>query len=76
MKKDLYVYYDEKGDFLEIHMGKFTPGYFRDIDKHVAERIDEKTGNVTGIAILGLRKMTEHSKEMRLKLPVKIELSH
>lgn len=76
MKKNMHIYYDEEGDLLEIHMGKFTPGYFRDVDKGIAERIDEKTGKVTGVAILGFRKRTEGNKEIEVKLPVKIELSH
>ena len=75
MKKDLYIYYDEEGAFLELHMGEFTPGYFRDIDKGIAERIDEKTGKVMGFAILGFKKRTEGLKQVQVKLPIKIELS-
>lgn len=76
MKENLYVYYDEEGDFLEINMGEYTEGYFRDIGKGISERIDEKTGKVTGIAILGFKKRTEGLKEIKVPLPLKIELSH
>ena len=76
MKKNLYIYYDKEGDFLELHMGKYTSGYFKDIGEGVAERIDEKTRKVTGIAILGFKKRTAGLKEVQIPLPIKIELSH
>lgn len=71
----MYLYYDEEGDFLEINVGKYTQGYFRDIGEGVAERIDEKTGMVTGIAIHGFRKRTKGLKELAVSLPFKVELS-
>ena len=76
MKKKMYMYYDEEGDFLEINVGEYTEGYFRDIDEGIAERIDEKTGKVTGIAILGFKKKTKGLKEVQFSLPLNIELSH
>ena len=72
----MYMYYDEEGDFLEINVGEYTEGYFRDIDEGIAERIDEKTGKVTGIAILGFKKKTKGLKEVQFSLPLNIELSH
>ena len=76
MKENLYIYYDGEGDFLELHVGEYTEGYFRDVGKGVSERIDEKTGKVTGVAILGFKKRTEGLKEVKVPLPIKIELSH
>lgn len=70
------IYYDEEGDFLEINIGKYTEGYFRDMGKGISERIDEKTGKVTGIAILDFKKRTENLKELKISLPVKIELTN
>lgn len=75
MKGQMQVYYDEEGDFLEINIGKYTKGYFRDIDEGMWERINEKTGKVTGIAILSFRKRTKKIKNLKLNLPVKIEIT-
>lgn len=69
------VYYDEEGDFLEINIGDYTEGYFRDIGEGVSERIDEKTGKITGIAIMSFKKRTEGLKEIRVSLPLKLQLS-
>lgn len=75
MKGQMQIYYDEEGDFLEINIGDYTEGYFRDIKEGIAERIDEKTGKVTGIAILSFKKRTEKLKELKIDLPVKLEIS-
>jgi len=73
MKGQMQLYYDEEGDFLEINIGEYTAGYFRDVGEGIAERIDEKTGKVTGISILSFRK---RSKDMKIDLPVSIEISN
>ncbi len=76
MKENLYIYYDDEGDFLELNVGEYTEGYFRDIGEGISERINENTGKVTGIAILGFKKRTEGLKDIKVALPVKIELGH
>jgi len=76
MKGQMQVYYDEEGDFLEIHIGKFTRGYFKDVGEGIAERIDEKTGQVTGIAILGFLKRAKGLKGQKIALPVKLQISN
>ncbi len=75
MKGEMNIYYDEEGDFLEIQIGDYTEGYFRDIAEDIAERVDEKTGEITGLAILSFRKRTQQVKELKIHLPLKIELS-
>ena len=35
MKGKLNLYYDEEGDFLELHIGEYTEGYFRNLGKGV-----------------------------------------
>jgi len=74
MKGQMQIWYDEEGDFLEINIGEYTEGYFKDVGKGVAERIDEKTGEVTGIAILGFRKRSQELKGLKIELPVKLEI--
>ena len=75
MKNDLYIYYDEEGDFLELNIGDYTEGYFKNLGDGVFERMDKKTNKVTGIAIHGFRKRTQGLKDIKLTLPIKIQLS-
>ncbi len=74
MKGKLNLYYDEAGDFLEIHIGKYTEGYFKNLGNGVFERIDSKTKQATGIAVMGFRKRIEGKKEAKLSLPVELEI--
>lgn len=75
MKGNLNIYYDEEADFLEINLGNYKKGYFRDINNGISERVDEKTGKVTGIAIMNFRKRAK-LKDLNLSLPLKIEISN
>lgn len=75
MKKQMYVYYDEEGDFLELQAGDYSDGYFKDIGEGISERIDEKTGKVTGIAIMSFKKRTQGHKSVRIPLPTDILLN-
>ena len=75
MKGQMELYYDEEGDFLEINISEFKEGFFRDVGEGISERIDEKTGNVTGVAVLGFRKRTREMKDLKIKLPLKIEMA-
>ncbi len=75
MKGKMQLYYDEEGDFLEINIGEFSEGYFQDIGEGMAERIDEKTGKVTGIAILSFKKRTQELKDLKIDLPVNLEIT-
>jgi len=75
MKGQMHIYYDAEGDFLEINVGKYTKGYFKDVAEGIAERIDEKTGKITGIAILGFKKRTQQMKDVKIDLPIKLEIT-
>ena len=74
MSNELNIYYDEEGDFLELNIGDYTEGYFKNLDNGIFERIDKKTNKVTGIAIHGFRKRTQGLKDIKLTLPIKIQL--
>ena len=74
MSNELNLYYDEEGDFLELNIGDYTEGYFKNLDNGIFERIDKKTNKVTGIAIHGFRKRTQGLKDIKLTLPIKIQL--
>ena len=75
MKGQMQIYYDEEGDFLEINIGEYTVGYFKDVGEGVAERVDEKTGKVTGIAILSFKKRTHDMKDVKINLPVNLQIT-
>ena len=75
MKEEMYIYYDEEGDLLEFNTGDYTEGYFKNIGDGIAERIDEKTGKVTGLAILSFRKRIVKNKDIKISLPLKLEIS-
>jgi len=75
MKGELNMYYDEEGDFLEMNMGDYTEGYFKNLGKGIFERIDKKTGKTTGIAIAGFKKRTAKLEEVKISLPVKLEIT-
>ena len=66
--RKMKIWYDEKGDYLEIGLGK-KKGYMKDIGNDVWERIED--GEVTGISILNFKKRLKKGKsEVRLPLSV------
>ena len=75
MKGRLTIYYDEEGDFLEIGMDEYKEGSFKNLGLGVFEKIDEKTKEVVGIAIMGFKKRTNKLETVKIDLPMKIELS-
>ena len=74
MSNELNLYYDEEGDFLELNIGAYTEGHFKNLGDGIFERIDKKTNKVTGIAIHGFRKRTRGLRDVKVSLPVKIQL--
>ena len=74
MSNELNLYYDEEGDFLELNVGDYTEGYFKNLGEGIFERVDKKTNKVTGIAIHGFKKRTQGLKDIKLTLPIKIQL--
>lgn len=75
MTGKLNLYYDEEGDFLELNMGDHSEGYYKNSGDGVFERIDKKTKKITGIAIMGFRKRMQTQKDIKISLPVEIQLS-
>ncbi len=74
MKGELQLYYDEEGDFLEIQIGGYTEGSFKNLGDGIFERLDKKTKKVTGIAVMGFRKRTESLGDVKVSLPVEIKI--
>ena len=75
MSSELNLYYDEEGDFLELNISGYAEGYFKNLGDGLFERIDKKTNKVTGIAIHGFKKRTQGLKDVKLSLPIKMQLS-
>lgn len=71
-KEALRVWFDPKGDFLEVGLSRPRKGFFKDVGEDVFVRVDEK-GNVMGFAIFNVTKRMEKVREM--KLPVKASFS-
>ena len=75
MEKNLNIWFDKKGDFLELTVGKPVKGFFREIGDDMLERVNAKTGKVIGFSILNFSKRFDKLKETkRLQLPMGIEL--
>ena len=75
MEKNLNIWFDKKGDFLELTIGKPVKGFFKEIGNDMLQRVDAKTGKVIGFSILNFSKRFEKLKETkRLELPINIEL--
>lgn len=75
MKKQISIYYDEQGDFLELNIGKPRQGFSRDIGKDIFERIDKKTGKIIGFGIINFKK--RFSKQKNVTFPLDItSVSH
>lgn len=75
MKGKLNIYYDSEGDFLEISIGKPKEGSFKNLGGGIFKRVDKKTKKISGIAIMGFRKRIEKSSDIKVSLPLNIEIS-
>ena len=75
MKGPMRVYYDEESDFLEISVGKPTNCYAEEVEPGVFIRMDEKTKEVKSVGIFVFKKRSKDLKDIKLKLPVEVNLS-
>lgn len=48
MSNELNIYYDEEGDFLELNIGNYTEGSFKNLGDGIFERIDKKRIRLLG----------------------------
>ncbi|MEK6909514.1 MAG: DUF2283 domain-containing protein [Candidatus Aenigmatarchaeota archaeon] len=56
MEREMTVWFDKEGDYLEITFGKPSRGYFKEIKDDVLQRIDAKTGETLGFAFINFSK--------------------
>ena len=77
MKENLYIYYDEEGDFLEITFGlPAEKGGTEEIEEGIFLTREEDTGEIKSLGILSFKKRTQILKEIlqrfNLTIPMKI----
>lgn len=59
MGKEIIVWYDEEGDYLEVLFDR-KAGYFRETENDaIMEKVDEK-GNIIGFSILKISALKKH----------------
>lgn len=72
MEKEMSVWFDKEGDYLEITFGKPRRGYFKEIKNDVLQRLDSETGEVLGFAFINFSK---HFGNMQKPEKIKFLLS-
>ena len=70
--ESMNIYYDEKGDFLEITNGNTNNCFFDNIGNGIFQIIDKTTKEVRGISIHNFKARTKGSDEIKLPLIFKI----
>ena len=66
-EKALRIWFDPKGDLLEVGQAKPTKGFFKDAGDDIFIRVDLE-GNVTGFVILNATKRMTKIREVELPL--------
>jgi len=69
------IYYDEEGDYLEIFIEGKSPTYGEEIGDDITLFKKEETNEVVGIAVLNFKERTKNLKDVKLKLPFKVNFS-
>ena len=72
MEKEITVWFDKEGDYLEVTFGQPRRGYFKEIRDDVLQRIDSKTGETLGFAFINFGKHfgdMERPEEIKLPMP-------
>ena len=71
MEKEITVWFDKEGDYLEITFGKPKRGYFKEIRDDVLQRIDSGTSETLGFAFINFSKhFGDLEKPEEIKLPI------
>jgi uncharacterized protein YuzE len=74
MEKQMRIYYDEEGDFLQIMFTESRKDYGDHVNKDIVLFKDEKTDELIGIGIYNFKKQSQNLKDIMVSLPVKITL--
>ena len=75
MQEEMSISYDEEGDFLEIMFSSSSADYGDHISEDIVLFKDQKTDKILGVGIFNFKKHTKDLDDLKVKLPVKINLS-
>ena len=75
MKGQMEIYYDEEGDYLEIFIEGKSPTYGEEIGDDITLFKKEETDEMVGLAVLNFKERTKNLKDVKLKLPFKVNFS-
>ena len=75
MKGQISIYYDEEGDYLEIMFGEPRSDYGDHFSQDMVLFKDQKTDEVIGIGIYNFKQRTKELEDLKLNLPIQINLS-
>lgn len=75
MKGQISIYYDEEGDFLEIMFGDARSDYGDHISQDIVLFKDQGTDEIIGVGIFNFKHHTREFEDLKLKLPININLS-
>jgi hypothetical protein len=72
--KNMTIYYDEEGDYLEITNGDISGCFFDNLGDGIFQIVDKKNDEIRGISIHNFKKRTKNDT-LTLDLPFKINFS-
>ncbi len=76
MKEKLRFMFDEKGDILDISIGKPKKAISKQLEDDILVRISPKTKKIIGFTILNFRKRFKESKSAKeINTPIKASIS-
>ena len=75
MKGQMEIYYDEEGDYLEIFIEGKSPTYGEEVGDDITLFKKEETDEMVGLAVLNFKERTKNLKDVKLKLPFKVNFS-
>lgn len=75
MNEEMSIYYDEEGDFLEIMFSNSSSDYGEHLSEDIVLFKDQQTEEILGIGIYNFKQNTKDLDDLKLKLPIKINLS-
>ncbi|MDL1976248.1 MAG: DUF2283 domain-containing protein [Deltaproteobacteria bacterium] len=75
MEKKLKLFFDKKGDILDISIGEPSEAISRELDNDIVMRIDPKTNEIIGFIILNFEKRFERLENSET-LPIAATFSH
>ncbi|MBS3083797.1 DUF2283 domain-containing protein [Candidatus Pacearchaeota archaeon] len=75
MKGKTTIYYDEKGDFLEIFIEGSSPTYGEEAGEDITLFRRKDDNKIVGIGILNFKKRTTSLNSIKLNLPFNVNFS-